>query len=59
MISKGNRKVPFIRLFAELAACAFIQLATEALFYQIVQTVAQRLQLHLIDNLIDKGVLQQ
>jgi ABC-type transport system involved in cytochrome bd biosynthesis fused ATPase/permease subunit len=46
-------------LLAEFAALALVQFATEALLYQIVQTVAQRLQFHVVDDLVDEGVLQQ
>ena len=56
---KGTNAVPFICLFTELTARTLVQLATEALLYQVVQTVAQWFQLHLVDDLIDKGVLQQ
>ena len=43
----------------ELAAGAFVELATEAFLYQVVQTVAQGFQLHLVNDLVDEGVLQQ
>ena len=46
-------------LFAKLAAGTFVEFAAEALFYQVVQTVAQRFQLHVVDDLVDKRVLQQ
>ena len=36
-----------------------VQLAAEALLDEIVQAVAQRLELHLVDDLVDEGILQQ
>ena len=44
---------------AELAAGTFVQLATEALLYQVVQAVAQGHQLDLVDYLVDESQLQQ
>ena len=46
-------------LFAELAACTLVQLATEPLLYQIMQAVAERLQLHVVDDFIDERILQE
>ena len=45
-------------LFTELAAFALVQLASEALFYQVVQAVTQWLELHLVNDFIDESVLQ-
>ena len=42
-----------------MAALAFVELATEALLYQVVQTVAQGDESHVVDDLIDEGVLQE
>ena len=42
----------------QLAALALVQFSTEALLHQIVQAVAQGLQLHVVYHLVDKGVLQ-
>ena len=46
-------------LFAESAAVAFVELASEALFHQIVETVTERFEIHVIDNFVDEGILQQ
>ena len=42
-----------------MAALAFVEFATEALLYQVVQTVAQGDESHVVDDLIDEGVLQE
>ena len=46
-------------LLAELAALAFVEFATEALLYQVVQAVAEGFEAHLVNDLVDEGVLQQ
>ena len=51
--------VPFVCLFTELTTLALVQLAPKALLHQVVQAVAQRFQFHLIDDLVDKRILQQ
>ena len=47
----------FLLLFAELAACAFIELASETLLHKMVKAVAEGFELHLVDDLVDKGIL--
>ena len=46
-------------LFTELAAFTLVQLSAETLLDQIMQTVAQRFQLHVVDDLINESVLQE
>ena len=56
---KGERFVhPSYMLFAEFTACTLVKFSAEALFYQMVKTVAERFELHLVDDFIDKGILQ-
>ena len=40
-------------LFAELTAFAFIEFATEALFHQVVQTIAERNELLTLHQVAD------
>ena len=40
-------------LSAEAAAGALVQLATETLLDEVVETVAERLEGHLVDDLVD------
>ena len=46
-------------LFAKLAAGTFVEFAAEALLNQIVEAVAEGSKLHVVDDLVDEGVLQQ
>ena len=46
-------------LLAEFATGAFVEFATEALLYEVVQAVAEGFELHVVDDLVDEGVLQQ
>ena len=45
-------------LFAELAALAFVEFSAETFFYQVVEAVAEGFELHVVDDLVDEGVLQ-
>ena len=57
---KGERFVhPSYMLFAEFTACTLVKFSAEALFYQMVKTVAERFELHLVDDFIDKGILKE
>ena len=46
-------------LFTKLAAVALVQLTTEALVHEIMQSVAQRNQMNLIDNFTHESLLQE
>ena len=46
-------------LFTEFTTCAFVEFATETLFDEIVETVAKGFETHVVDDLVDEGVLQQ
>ena len=46
-------------LFAEFTAIAFVELTSETLFHQIMEAVAKRFELHVVDDLIDEGILEQ
>ena len=46
-------------LLAESAAGALVEFATEAFLYKIVETITERFEIHVVDNFIDEGVLQQ
>lgn len=48
-----------VLLLAELASLAFVQLSAETHLYKMVQPVPERLEFHLVDNLIDKGKLKE
>ena len=58
---KGNPfEFPFICiLLAEFATIAFIELASEALLYEVVETIAKGLERHVVDDLVDEGILQK
>lgn len=43
----------------QLATFAFVQLSSETAIYKIVQTVAKGFQLDFVDDLVDKGKLQE
>ena len=45
-------------LLAEFATGAFVEFATETLFDEIVETVAKGFETHVVDDLVDEGVLQ-
>jgi hypothetical protein len=47
----------WLSLFTEFAARAFVELTTEALLYEIMQAVAERFELHVIDDFVDEGIL--
>ena len=57
----GEKEVEtlMIGLLAESAAFTLVELAAESLLYQMVQTVAQGYELHVVDDFVDEGVLQQ
>ena len=46
-------------LFAQFAPLTLAQFASEALLHEVVQTVAEGFELHVVDDLVDEGVLQQ
>ena len=46
-------------LFTESAASAFVQFAAEALLNEVVEAVAEGFEFHLVNDLVDKGVLQE
>jgi hypothetical protein len=46
-------------LLAEFATGAFVEFAAEAFLYEVVQAVAEGFELHVVDDLVDEGVLQQ
>ena len=46
-------------LLAEFATGAFVEFATEAFLYEVVQAVAEGFELHVVDDLVDEGVLKQ
>ena len=46
-------------LLAQLASLALVQFSTETLLHKVVQALAQGFELHLVDNLVDKGKLQE
>ena len=48
-----------VLLLAELASLAFVQLSAETHLYKMVQPVLERLELHLVDDLIDEGKLKE
>ena len=48
-----------VLLLAELASLAFVQLSAETHLYKMVQPVPERLEFHLVDNLIDKGKFKE
>ena len=57
---KGERFVhPSYMLFAEFTACTLVKFSAETFFYQMVKTVAERFELHLVDDFIDKGILKE
>ena len=48
-----------VNLFTEPAASALVQLSSEALLHQIVKAVTEGFELHVIDDLVDEGILQE
>ena len=54
---KAEKKEKKAESATELTALTLVQLAPETLLHEIVETVAQRLQLHLVDDFVDEGVL--
>ena len=50
---------PSFSLFAEFATGAFVEFATEALLYEVVEAVAEGFELHVVDDLVDEGILQE
>ena len=46
-------------LLAEFAAFAFVKFATEALLYKVVEAVAKGFELHVVDDFVDEGILEQ
>ena len=48
-----------VPLLTEFAAVALVEFAAEALLYEVVEAVAEGLELHVVDDLVDEGVLQQ
>jgi len=55
MLQRYEKKI----LFTEFATCTLVELAAEALLYEIVQAVAEGFELHVVDDLVDEGILQQ
>ena len=51
--------MPPFYLTTKPAALTFAELAAEALLHKIVQTVAKRNELHLVDDFVDESKLQQ
>jgi hypothetical protein len=46
-------------LLAQFASFAFAEFAAEALVHQVMKPVAERFEVHLVDDLVDEGCLQQ
>lgn len=46
-------------LLAKLAALALIEFTTESLLYEMMQAITQWLQLHLVDDFVDKCKLKE
>ena len=58
MTNFGFSKQRIASLFAQIAAFAFVELATEALFNENVQTLLQRNNVYILNYLAGKGVHQ-
>lgn len=47
----------FIVLFAEFATGTFVQFTAETLLYEVVQAVTEGFELHVVNDLVDEGIL--
>ena len=43
--------------FAEFTTVAFVEFASEALLHEVVKAIAEGFELHLVDDLVDEGIL--
>ena len=46
-------------LFAEFTALTFVEFPAETLFHQMVETVAEGFELHVVDDFVDEGILKE
>ena len=55
---RRSRKTDLSILMTEFTTCTLVEFTTESLLHEVVETVTERFELHVVDHLIDEGVLQ-
>ena len=48
-----------LHLFTNSATGTFVEFATEAFLYKVMKAIAEGFKIHVVDNFVDEGILQQ